>query len=70
MALKQVSKTSPPERLCGIFNSTVDDDQMKSLGEYIELSMQSQYNERDLQTYISHDAYQSTIISVNVNIDR
>ena len=39
----------PPERLFSIFNSTYDDDQKKSHADYIELSMQSQFNKRDLR---------------------
>ena len=31
-----------------ILNATFDADQMKSFGDYIELSMQSQYNKRDV----------------------
>jgi hypothetical protein len=38
----------PPERIFSIFNSTYDDDQKKSHTDYIELSMQSQFNKRGL----------------------
>ncbi len=41
-------KSCPPERLFGIFNATYNDDQKKSHVDYIELSMQSQFNKRDL----------------------
>ncbi len=34
----------PPERLFGIFNSTFDDDQKSSYADYMQLSMQSQFN--------------------------
>ena len=36
------------ERLFNIFNTTYNDDQKKSHTDYIELSMQSQFNKRDL----------------------
>ena len=36
------------ERLFNIFNATYNDDQKKSHDDYIELSMQSQFNKRDL----------------------
>jgi hypothetical protein len=39
----------PPETLFSIFNATYDDDQKKSHTDYIELSMQSQFNKRDLR---------------------
>ncbi len=39
----------PPERLFSIFNATYDDDQKKSHADYIELSIQSQFNKRDLR---------------------
>jgi hypothetical protein len=38
----------PPERLFSIFNSTYNDDQKRSHADYIELSMQSQFNKRAL----------------------
>ena len=38
----------PPERVFIKINATFDDDQMTSFMDYIELSMQSQYNKRDL----------------------
>ena len=39
----------PPERLFCIFISTFDDDQKCSYADYMELSMQSQFNKRALQ---------------------
>jgi hypothetical protein len=39
----------PPERLFSLFNATYDDDQKKSHADYIELSMQSQFNKRGLR---------------------
>ena len=38
----------PPERLFDLFNATHNDDQKKSHDDYIELSMQSQFNKQDL----------------------
>jgi hypothetical protein len=38
----------PPESLFSLFNVTYNDDQKKSHADYIELSMQSQFNKRDL----------------------
>jgi hypothetical protein len=38
----------PPERLFSIFNSTYDDEQKRSHSDYIELSIQSQFNKRAL----------------------
>ena len=38
----------PPERLFSIFNATYNDDQKRSHTDYIELSMQSQFNKRAL----------------------
>ena len=39
----------PPERLFSIFNATYDDDPQKSsYADYIQLSMQSQFNKRGL----------------------
>jgi hypothetical protein len=37
------------ERLFSIFNATYDDNQKKSHTDYIELSMQSQFNKRGLR---------------------
>ncbi len=39
----------PSKRLFSIFNATYDDDQKKSHADYIELSMQSQFNKRGLR---------------------
>ena len=38
----------PPECLFSIFNTTYDDDQKRSHTDYIQLSIQSQFNKRDL----------------------
>ena len=38
----------PSARLFSMFNATFDADQMSSFGDYIELSMQLQYNKRDV----------------------
>ena len=38
----------PPERLFSLFNTTYNDDQKSSYADYIELSMESQFNKRDL----------------------
>ena len=36
----------PPERCFSILNDTFDDDQTRSSADYIEYSLQSQYNGR------------------------
>ena len=36
----------PPERVFSILNDTFDDDQDRSYADYIELSLQLQFNER------------------------
>ena len=36
----------PPERVFSILNNTFDDDQHRALADYMELSLQLQYNER------------------------
>ena len=36
----------PPERVFSILNDTFDDDQESAMPDYIELSLQLQYNER------------------------
>ena len=36
----------PPERLFSLFNATYNDDQKSSYADYIELTMQSQFNKR------------------------
>ena len=38
----------PPECLLSLFNATYNDDQKSSYADYIELSMQSQFNKRGL----------------------
>ena len=38
----------PPERLFSIFNTTYNDDQKSSHTDYIQLSMQTQFNKRAL----------------------
>ena len=38
----------PPECLFSLFNATYNDDQKSSYADYIELSMQSQFNKRGL----------------------
>ena len=48
LARKRLAAASDAQRLFSIFNATFDADQMKSFGDYIELSMQSQYNKRDV----------------------
>ena len=46
--LTNSSNSCPPESLFSIFNATYDDDQKSSYADYIQLSMQSQFNKRDL----------------------
>ena len=36
----------PPERIFSLLNDTFDDDQDSALADYIELSLQLQFNER------------------------
>jgi hypothetical protein len=36
----------PPERVFSILNNTFDDDQDRSFADYIELSLQLQFNAR------------------------
>jgi hypothetical protein len=38
----------PPERLFSVFNTTYHDDQKSSHTDYIQLSIQSQFNKRTL----------------------
>ena len=38
----------PSDRLCSLFKATYNDDQKTSYTDYIELSMQSQFNKRVL----------------------
>ena len=47
-ALTNSPNSCPPERLFSIFNATYNDDQKRSHADYIELSMQSQFNKRAL----------------------
>ena len=44
VVLTNSPNSCPPERLFSIFNSTYNDDQKRSHTDYIELSMQSQFN--------------------------
>ena len=46
--LTNAPNSCPPERLFSLFNATYNDDQKKSYTDYIELSMQSQFNKRGL----------------------
>ncbi len=46
--LTNSSNSCQPESLFTVFNTTFDDDQKKSHTDYIELSMQLQFNKRDL----------------------
>ena len=48
VVLTNSPNSCPPERLFSIFNSTYNDDQKSSHADYIELSMQSQFNKRAL----------------------
>ena len=36
----------PPERVFSILNDSFDDDQDRALADYIEFSLQRQYNQR------------------------
>ena len=44
--LANAPNSVPPERLFSILNNTFDDDQDRSLADYIELSLQLQFNGR------------------------
>ena len=44
--LANAPNSIPPERVFSILNDTFDDDQDSSLADYIELSLQLQFNER------------------------
>ena len=44
--LANAPNSIPPERVFSILNDTFDDDQERALADYIELSLQLQYNER------------------------
>ncbi len=46
--LTKSPNSCPPERLFSIFNSTFDADQKSSYSDYIQLSIQSQFNNRAL----------------------
>ncbi len=48
VVLTNSPNSCPVERLFSIFNATYNDDQTRSHSDYIELSMQSQFNERAL----------------------
>ena len=49
VVLTNSPNSCPPERLFSLFNATYDDDQKRSHTDYIELSIQSQFNKRGLQ---------------------
>jgi hypothetical protein len=51
LARKRLAAAPDAQRLFSIFNAMFDADQMSSFGDYIELSMQSQYNKRDVQSH-------------------
>ena len=44
--LANAPNSIPPERVFSILNDTFDDDQDSALADYIELSLQLQFNER------------------------
>ena len=44
--LTNAPNSIPPERVFSILNDSFDDDQERSLADYIELSLQLQFNER------------------------
>ena len=44
--LANAPNSIPPERVFSILNDTFDDDQDKALADYIELSLQKQFNAR------------------------
>ncbi len=46
--LTNLPNSCPTEHLFSIFNATYDDDQKSSYADYIELSIQSQFNKRGL----------------------
>jgi hypothetical protein len=48
VVLTNVPNYFPPECLFSIFNSTFDTDQKTSYDDYMELSIQSQFNTRTL----------------------
>ena len=47
--LTNLPNSYPSESLFSIFNATYNDDQKKSHTDYIELSMQSQFNKRGMR---------------------
>ena len=44
--LANAPNSIPPERVFSILNDTFDDDQASALADYIELSLQKQFNAR------------------------
>ena len=44
--LTNAPNSIPPERVFSILNDSFDNDQDRSLADYIELSLQLQFNER------------------------
>ena len=44
--LANAPNSIPPERVLSILNDTFDDEKERALADYIELSLQLQYNER------------------------
>ena len=44
--LANAPNSVPPERIFSILNDTFDDDQDSALADYMELSLQLQFNER------------------------
>ena len=46
--LTNAPNSCPPESLFSMFNATFGEDQRRDFGDYLELSMQSQYNKRNL----------------------
>ena len=44
--LANAPNSIPPERVFSVLNDTFDDDQSSSLADYIELSLQLQFNSR------------------------
>ena len=48
VVLNNSQNSCPPEHLFSIFNTTYNDDQKSSHAEYIQSSMQAQFNKRAL----------------------
>ena len=46
------SNSIPPERVFSILNDTFDDDMDRSHADYIELSLQLQFNERTRECHV------------------